>query len=55
MSFERCKFYDNALVEGSLQMFAGDGIRLRGCEIEMDGFDEFWGDGVVDLGGNKLT
>lgn len=52
--FERCVFRDNALVEGNKVIFSGPRIRLRGCEIEKNNFNEYWGSGVVDLGDNKL-
>jgi len=52
--FERCKFKDNALLEGAEPVFKGQGIRLRDCEIEKAGFSGYWESGVIDSGGNKL-
>jgi hypothetical protein len=55
VKFERCVFKNNALIEVSKPVFQGRGIRLRGCEVEKAGFSGYWENGVIDLGGNKLT
>ena len=62
--FEHCMIRDNSLTEESAQeqskgwdkwLFKGQGISLRDCEIEKSNFSDYWGSGVVDLGGNTLT
>jgi len=57
--FERCVFRDNAhvheYVDGSGPVLSGQSLKLRDCEIEKGNFSDYWGEGVIDLGGNKLT
>ena len=57
--FERCVFRDNAQIKESVggpgPVLSGANLRLRDCSIEKGNFSDYWYDGVIDLGGNKLT